>query len=72
MLHWLYMYVANICFKCFICFRRMLYVFYMYVSYVAMAVHVCCKCMFYLFQTYVTMFYLDVAYSLRHKNKCHF
>jgi hypothetical protein len=56
MLQWLYMYVASICFKCFIYFRRMLQVFYLDVAYVAVAIHICCKRMlqmFHLFQTYV-------------------
>jgi hypothetical protein len=56
MLQWLYTYVSSVCFKCFICFKRMLQVFYLDVAYVAVAIHVCCKCMFqmfHLFQTYV-------------------
>jgi hypothetical protein len=67
-LQWLYTYVASVCSKCFICFKRMLEVFYLDIAYVAMAIYVCCKCMFqmfHLFQTYVAtlqVFYLNVVY----------
>jgi hypothetical protein len=46
MLHWLYTYVASVCFKCFSCFKRVLQVFYLDVAYVVMAIHICCKRMF--------------------------
>ena len=52
----LYTYVASVCFKCFIYFKRMLQVYYLDVAYVAVDIHLCCKCifqMFHLFQTYV-------------------
>jgi hypothetical protein len=39
MLHWLYTYVANVCFKCFSCFKRTLQVFYLDVTYVALPIH---------------------------------
>jgi hypothetical protein len=52
-------YVASICFKCFICFRSMLQVFHMDVAKVdrdvahgAMDIHVCCKCMFQMFHLF--------------------
>ena len=64
---YIYIYVANICFKCFRCFRVTLQVFYIVVAkvdrdvakvdrdvaYVAIAIHVCFKCTFYLFQMHV-------------------
>jgi hypothetical protein len=56
MLQWLYMYVASVCFKYFICFKHILQVFY--VVYVVMTIYVCCKRMFqifHLFQTYVAI-----------------
>jgi hypothetical protein len=43
MLHWLYTYVVSVCFKCFICFKRILQVFYLDVAYVAMLIHIYCK-----------------------------
>jgi hypothetical protein len=46
MLHWLYTYVASVCFKYFSSFKRMLQVFYLDVAYVALAIHVCCKRVF--------------------------
>jgi hypothetical protein len=53
MLHmsqWLYTYVANVCSKCFTCFRRMLQVFYLDVAYAAVVIYICCKHMFQLFR----------------------
>jgi hypothetical protein len=43
MLHWLYTYVASVCFKCFNCFKRMLQMFCLDVAYVAVPIHICCK-----------------------------
>jgi hypothetical protein len=39
MLHWLYTYVASVCLKCFIYFKRMLQVFYLDVAYVSTHTH---------------------------------
>ena len=39
MLQWLYMYVASVCFKFFISFRRMLQVFYLDVANVLVAIY---------------------------------
>jgi hypothetical protein len=65
MLYWLYTYFASVCFKYFICFRRMLQVFYLYVymlqwlyTYVE---SVCFKC-FICFKRMLQIFYVDVAY----------
>jgi hypothetical protein len=48
MLLWLYTHVSNICFKCFICFRRMLQMFHLDVLKVGLggahAAIVCCCC----------------------------
>jgi hypothetical protein len=52
MLQWLYTYVANFCFQCFICFSDVYCkCVYLDVAYIS---HICCKC-----------FYLDVAYVLQ-------
>ena len=61
MLQWLYTYVAIVCSKCFICFRRILQVFYLDVAYTCMLqvyvlnisviLNLCCK--------YI---YLNIAY----------
>jgi hypothetical protein len=60
MLQWLYIYVANVCSKCFTCFRLMLQVFHLDVAYV---LDICCKClfnMFHYFRRMLQMCYLDV------------
>jgi hypothetical protein len=46
MLHWLYTYVASVCFKYFSYFKHMLQVFYLDVAYVEVVIHISCKCMF--------------------------
>lgn len=40
MLKWLYMYVANVCFRCISCFRHILQVFYLSVSHVVVVIHI--------------------------------
>jgi hypothetical protein len=59
----LYRYVANVCLKCFSCFKRMLQVFHLNVAYIVVIIHVYCKCVFQMFQLFhldVACFYLDV------------
>jgi hypothetical protein len=46
MLHWLYTYVASVCFKYFSCFKHMFQVFYLDVAYVAVTIHIFCNRMF--------------------------
>jgi hypothetical protein len=45
----LYTYVANVCFKYFIYFRRMLQMFYLDVGFVSLAMHIGCKLLFKMF-----------------------
>jgi hypothetical protein len=52
MLQYLYMYVASVYSKCFICFKRLLQVFYLDVAYVAMAIHLRYKCIFQTFHLF--------------------
>jgi hypothetical protein len=57
MLQWLCTYVARVCSKCFIRFRRMIQVFYLDVVYVA---NVCSKC-FICFRRILQLVHLSVA-----------
>jgi hypothetical protein len=73
MLHWLYTYVASICFKCFSCFKRMLQVFmwmlYMLHWLCTYVVSVCFKC-FSCFKRMLQVFYLNVAHVTVHIHIC--
>jgi hypothetical protein len=54
MLQWLYMYVAKVCYQCFICvFGRMLKCVYLDVAYIS---HICCMCFIWMLHMFAKVF----------------